>query len=390
MSGKHSKLSPSFSTIWFNCSAAPKFIDSLNLPPEPPSAYADEGTQAHVVFATALALENPFSVRYSTPEQKQYLPIAIDYVETIKNLHPTVDVHREIKVDPSRYVGTSHCSGTADVIIPVDFGPLYVADLKFGVHVAVDVEDNTQLLLYALGALAKFENEGYTFTEIVMAILQPRAYHPDGPIREWRISYDEIIEWGKIFKKKAKETLSDNPVFTPDPEKQCRFCPAQGVCRALAKHELKVARTVFTEVIDDHVDYKDIEVLTVKELSFILRELPGLRRWMSNVSDYALQLLKSGKEMPYYDIKDSLSNRKWDASEDELEMYFDPEVLYEKKLRTPPQVEKLVGKGSVDNLVMREVTGHTLVRTNDPKESHESEVANIFTEVDKDGEEISI
>lgn len=380
MSNGHSKLAPSAAHRWYSCTASVAFVESLNLPSED-SPYAQEGTIAHITFSEALALDNPFAVAYRTPEEAEYLPRAIEYVETIRALHPEAPLYREIKVDPAKFVRTRHCRGTADVIIPVDLGPLYVADLKFGVHYAVDVIDNLQLLLYALGALAKFEDEGYTFTEIVFAILQPRAYHPDGAIREQRVSYEELVAWGRKIGARAREALSGGGVFRPDPEGACRFCPAQGVCRALASTELSKARDVFSDniVADDGVSYKDIEALTVGELGSLLKEFPGIRRWMSEASSYALRFLEHGGAIPYWGLKDKRANRAWGASDD-LDMYFDEDVLYERKLRSPAQVEKLAGKGSVDAFVERPITGKTIVATDEALDNPDK-IASVFGEL---------
>lgn len=372
--GLHSKLAPSAAHRWAHCTASVAFIEKLDLPAED-SEYAAEGTRAHETFYTALGLSNPFEVRYGTPEEKEYLPVAIEYVERLRNLYPEADLYRETKVDPAVYLRTRHCKGTADVILPVELGPLYVVDLKFGQHVPVDVIDNLQLIIYGLGALARFQEvEGYTFTEVVLVIIQPRAYHPDGAIREWRMSIDELLDWVPWLQKRTVEALGKNPVFRVGPDEQCRFCPAQGVCRAYAEYSLKQAREVFTEIIDHEAVYKDTEKLTNEELGYLLKQLPAMRRWLTNVSDYALQYLKRGGKIPYYGLKDSLGNRAWGVSPAELELYFDEEILYERKLRSPAQVEKLAGKGSVAELTVREVKGKTIVETDEPAETVETSV----------------
>jgi hypothetical protein len=135
---------------------------------------------------------------------------------------------------------------------------------------------------------------------------------------------------------------------------------------------------VFTSVVED-TDLKDINALTPKEFSYLLRELPALKRWATQVSEFALSFMESGGQIPYWGIEEKLGNRKWAVDPDELELYFDTEVLYEPKLRSPAQVEKLAGKHSVDEFTVREVTGNTIVKTDDPNEANET---TLFTEVD--------
>lgn len=383
VSNGHSKLSPSSAHRWTHCTASVSYIDSLLYVPSEDSPYAQEGTLAHETFATALGLPNPFEVEYRTPAEKEFLPRAIEWVQNIRYLHPKVRLYREIKVDPAPFVGTSHCKGTADVIIPVNFGPLYVADLKFGEHVAVDVVDNLQLILYALGALAKFELElGYIFTEVVIAILQPRAYHPDGSIREWRVSVSELRSAAKWVGDRAREALNPSKaVFAPDSDGACRFCPAQGQCVALAEHSLAQARDIFTDIVDPNATYRDPQSLTPAELSFLLDSFVGMRRWMGEVSAHALSYCKRGGTLPYYQLASKLGNRAWAVPEPELNKHFTKGDLYELKLRSPAQVEKMLGRHSVDDFVKREETGETLKRIDEPNPVESSDITNVFGEI---------
>jgi hypothetical protein len=342
------------------------------------SPQAAEGTLAHDTFYTALGLRNPYKVNFRTPQEKEYLPYSIEYVLNLKNLHPKVKIYREKRVNPAPYVGTRHCKGTADVIIPVPGGPLYVIDLKFGEHVVVDVIDNLQLLLYGIGAYAEFED--YRFTEIVLVISQPRAYHPDGINREWRLTPQELLRHARRLKRAAKRALTPRLAeFNPNPEEQCRFCPGQGVCRALADYELALARDVFTSIINEEPTYSEPSKLTPEELSALLFEFPGMRRWMTEVSGAALRHLQQGGKIPKWGLKEKLGNRKWSAEAEELELYFDEAILYEQTLRSPAQVEKLVGKGAIEPLTTREVTGQTIVET---EETEASEPPLPFTVID--------
>ena len=354
--GRHSKLSPSAAHRWYHCTASTHLIEEVHVPGEE-SPYAAEGTLAHDTFYTALGMRRPYKVNYRTPEEKEYLPYSIEYVLNLRSLHPKTKLYREKLVNPAPYVGTRHCKGTADVVLPVRNGPLYVLDLKFGENVVIDVIENLQLLLYGIGAYAEYP--GYNFTEIVLVISQPRAYHPDGINREWRLTPQELLRWARKIKRRARLAL--NPAlgeFVPDPEHQCRFCPAQGNCRALAEYELTLARDVFTSDT-----YREPTMLTPEELSALLFELPGLRRWMKEVSGAALRHLQRGGKLPRWALKDSLGNRKWAVDADELDIYFDEDVLYERALRSPAQVEKLAGKGTVNAFTTREITGQTIIET---------------------------
>lgn len=395
MPGFHSYLSPSSGHRWTVCTASPKFIDSLLLPPEDAHKkgidYAMEGTIAHEILSRALYLDNMFDIEYETEEQKSALPFAFEWVEEVMYQHRDdgAELYSELHVDPAPYVSTRHCAGTADIVIPINYGPLYVADYKHGVHVVVDAENNTQLLLYMLGALAYFEKRGYLFTEYILCIIQPRGKGKKGKVREWHIQHNELMEWAEFLKQRAREALGNSGVFRPDPEGACRFCPAKGgnrgtgICRALANYQLSIARTNFTEIEDDYYEFRGKGSMTVKELSFLLDSFSAMRRWISDVTAHAQHLLQVGRRVPFYTSKGKLGNRKWAVEPEELELYFDKEDLYENVLRSPAQLEKRAGK--VDAFTSREVTGVTLQHSNEAHETDETDEADVFGEV-TDGE----
>jgi hypothetical protein len=138
----------------------------------------------------------------------------------------------------------------------------------------------------------------------------------------------------------------------------------------LAEHSLRQAREVFSgDIITEEVQYRDIARLTPEEMSHLIGEFTGMRRWMANVSEAALRHLQGGGKIPYYTLRDSLSNRQWAVDADELEMLFG-EDIYERRLISPAQAEKLFGH-KVDKMTERKITGQTLVQTEDPEAAEE-------------------
>lgn len=62
--------------------------------------------------------------------------------------------------------------GTGDFVIIAD-GTMEVCDLKYGKGVPVSANNNKQMMLYALGAIAEF-NFLYDIQKVRMTIIQPR------------------------------------------------------------------------------------------------------------------------------------------------------------------------------------------------------------------------
>jgi hypothetical protein len=375
----HAILSPSGAYRWANCSASMQAIRKAEeqgiIPRDETNEFAEQGTHAHEIAGKILHGPDWFDHdHFETPDQEEFLPVYVNYINDVSIANPGMTWKFEQKVNPARYVKTNHCKGTADAIGILSDKVVYVVDYKHGEHVVVEVEDNFQLILYGLGALVKLHKLKYNVRKlkIVLAIVQPRAWHRDGVIREWETNYKELMRWARWFAKRAAEALGPNPEFSPDTEIQCRFCPIQGCCRALAEQELSVAREVFTTIDDTEAELKNPDLLTRAELSSLLKQLPGLKKWATQISQHALSRMESGEQIPYWDLKEKEGNRQWAVPEDELKLFFDKDVLYENKLRSPAQVEKLAGKNSVKEFTTREVTGHTIVETNDPHDSDES------------------
>ena len=76
----------------------------------------------------------------------------------------------EQKLDYSHWVKDGY--GTGDAVIVAD-GTLHVVDFKYGTGVLVSAEGNSQMRLYALGALDMF-GELYDIDTVVTTIYQPR------------------------------------------------------------------------------------------------------------------------------------------------------------------------------------------------------------------------
>ena len=98
----------------------------------------------------------------------------------------------EQRLDFTRWVARSF--GTSDCIIVAD-GTLTVIDFKYGVGILVEADNNSQMRMYALGALNLFESL-YDIQKIRMAIFQPRRDN----VSIAELTKDELLHW-------ADETL---------------------------------------------------------------------------------------------------------------------------------------------------------------------------------------
>ena len=144
-------------------------------------------------------------------------------------------------------IDTSSCTtkgqfGTVDATIAEPFGTLEVVDYKYGAGIVVEPEDNTQLLLYAIGAAHEFD---YNFEDVKLTIIQPRAPHALGPIRSWTTSIENLKKWATVFRQAVIACEEpDAPLKAGD---HCRFCRAASTCPEITDKAFQSAQIVFDD-----------------------------------------------------------------------------------------------------------------------------------------------
>lgn len=256
---------------------------------------------------------------------------------------------------PMPMFGTSDCT-----IYGKESGNLWIIDYKHGQGVAVDVEDNAQLKYYALGAVLKIGNRA-PINAVYTVIVQPRAQHRDGPIRTYQYTKDEILDFGTDLIDAAHAALKpDAPRVSGD---HCRFCKAAGVCPALRTNALTVAQDEFGAL-------RSIDDLTPTEIADFMNRIPLIEEWVKSIRRHAHTVLESGEALPGYKLVERRPTRKWKTEEALLEWAssegLEDDEIYNKSLKSPAQIEKVVGKKNVPgDLIMSVSTGLSMVADTD-------------------------
>lgn len=256
---RHARLSASTSSRWMNC---PGSVRESEWYPKVSSWYAMEGTAAHLLASTcltsghrpayflnytAVVSEDPTGVdrlfkfetearRYAAGETGTLFTVTqemIDAVqvyvnEVLRELPARAKRTRHLHVEEYLNLGHVHrdMGGTADVFF-LKSRWVMLFDYKHGANVRVEVEDNTQLRIYALGALRRYPSaEG-----VVMTVVQPR--NGDGAIRRTRYTRAELREFETLVMRRAKMTEDPGAPLVVGP--WCSFCPHRSNCAELAK-----------------------------------------------------------------------------------------------------------------------------------------------------------
>ena len=341
MAGKHAILSASSSERWINCPPSARLCENY---PDKGSDYAAEGTDAHTLceyrlkLALGLPTKDPIEdLGWYNEEMEEcaaaYTAYVMELVEAAKQSGSTPTVLIEQRVDFSRWVESGF--GTADCIVIAD-RILNIVDYKHGQGVEVSAVDNSQMKLYALGAL-EIVDYLYDIDEIQMTIFQPRK----GNVSVFRITREALLEWAEgELTQKAQLAFEGKGEFSCG--EWCRFCKAKAECRERANANLALAQLEFQlpALLDD------------EEIAEILGKLDALVSWATDVKEYALQQAISGKAWTGWKLVEGRSNRRY-TNENAviaavLEAGYDP---YEKKVLGITAMQKALGKARFEELL---------------------------------------
>jgi hypothetical protein len=358
---KHALLSPSSAHRWLNCN--PSAVLERDFEDHETEAAA-LGTAMHALAEHKLLqalghnTTRPTSP-YDSPEMEQltdgYVEYALETLAETRQECKDPQIFVELPLDLGCYIPDSH--GTADCVIVAD-KTMHVIDLKTGAGVVVECENNPQLMVYSLGALAVFDSL-YDIEEVTLHIFQPRREN----VSTWSISVDALRSWAEAeLKPKAELAYAGEGEYKPGA--WCQFCKAAVKCRARAEAKLKLAEYEFAMP----------PLLTDEEIEDILSKMDDLTSWANEIKAYAQDAaINHGKQWTGFKLVESRTNRKY-ADETAVAQaandagYHD---IYKQSLITITEMEKLMGKKKFNEilggLVVRPKGKPTLVPASDKR-----------------------
>jgi len=257
MPGQHARLSPSGSHRWLTCAGSIVLESAF---PNNSNEWSDSGTAMHALASIHL-VEGGYATEAIGQQVKvsdvdvepvrtvlftqEHAETVNDYIDTIRALTVDRELHVEQRVEFSEYVGVPDQFGTMDAqwLVPLEdptTHELCICDLKTGFRF-VPIEGNTQLMLYALGCLSRYELS-HDIRSIRLMIYQPQH----GGMRESVITIEELMVFAKDahdaaqFVESATAEHGHVPIedwnttyLNPDPnEDDCAFCRAMSTCPA--------------------------------------------------------------------------------------------------------------------------------------------------------------
>lgn len=238
---EHAKLSPSSSDRWLACPAsivrAPETEDEG-------SEAAREGTAAHAFAEFCLTgrldpMTAPFPKEiseYDSVDLRGHIKTYADYVWRLVDAGGELFIEQRLNIFKQYEV-----FGTADAIVVMANGVIHVIDLKFGKGILVDVEDNTQLLLYGVGGLEFDWLSKVPVHTIEVHIVQPRRNN----LGSRTYSVESLGQWVKENTGKVKAAFDGTDIAAPGTH--CKWCPIKTTCRERAAANLALASFDFAE-----------------------------------------------------------------------------------------------------------------------------------------------
>lgn len=365
----HSRYSASASARWLTCPGS--IFLSEKLPGRGSSKYAAEGTAAHNLAEMCLRTGRDASDFLDQELQVEDYEFTVDedfadavqvYLDVVREYaQGAIYAGYEKQVNYAGYIGAEdgEAFGTSDTVI-LKPGLLIIADLKFGRGDKVNADDNSQLALYGLGALAMIEEDPILSENmperVLMVISQPRVVK--APL-EWEISVEELRARAPEFRAAVERCIdarleyTDKPEwwakFTRASEKGCQYCRKAPTCPT-ARGE--VARTVFVGTPATVDEFADMDAAQVNEttdvewLGAAFTKLEFIEDWCNNVRAEIERRAFAGETVP--NVKVVLGKkppRAWDNPA-EVEaamkaMRLKQEQMYTFKLISPTGAEKL-------------------------------------------------
>jgi len=403
---RHARLSASSAHRWMNCAGAPRMEAGM---PEVETEYSVEGTAAHTLAANALTLAGIEGVDVARRAVWALSEIAVEskeggiikvvvtdemrnavmeYVVTVIEAYDALPDPKRLYIEQqlslARLDPPEAMFGTSDAVI---LAPqlLHIFDFKYGTGVVVEVLRNPQLMEYALGAmytLPRVEGAGayspWMSVEFRTTIVQPRAAHPDGVVRTASYDYPALRDFGHTLIEAARKAHTPDAPLTPG--SWCRWCKAAGSCPALYKYSQEAAQNAFAvapyveETTAPAATLPDPEHLPMEQALLVLDKSEMIEGFIAAIRDRVQRALREGHDVPGWKLVAGRAQREW-VSESAVEMWamqpglpIEVAELYDKSMRSPAQIEKLVGKKNLPPELWRKVSkSEKLVREGDPR-----------------------
>lgn len=305
---QHAILSASSSKKWLTCTPSARVEEHY---PDEQSVYAKEGVLAHDVVKWGLeyAYHGTFIPEHVNTTEKRralgYTDAMLDAAKAFLDMAKAITdplvaagipflVRIEKRLDYSAWVPEGF--GTGDLVI-ISPHCIWVRDFKYGTGVAVEADENSQMMLYGLGAWAEAEFAFDGINEVDLGIFQPRIKH----FPSWRTTLKSLLGWGETIRPVAAKAWAGEGERVAGAHCFDFFCRARFECPAVADKALAIASEEF---------FDEPERLSPARIAELLPQLPLLEKWSKGLREFALRAaVDDGVKYPGFKLVAGRSNR---------------------------------------------------------------------------------
>lgn len=332
---EHAKLGASGSKRWLNCPGSIAFKEK-----------DDKGGEAAWLGSVMHAVaEMVLNGEVAAPEMCVGLPVVrvdVDGTEApvdtgftpemAKTVKPYTDyclslakgaTGHEVEMQVNLGVLLPHLSdvwGTVDFVSWVEWDDgtkeMVVVDLKTG-NGPVGAQENTQLMIYALGAMgALFERDGFAPDGLSVVIVQPKV----GGVKEWSVPVSRLKAFlGQVSEGVSRieevvnvfEDTGEVPEEYLNAGDWCRYCPAITACPAQARKIESFAVELFGQKKVEEVKARSASDLDDDQLGRLLEMAPEIEQWIKAARAEAVRRIGDGGHVPGFKLGKPRRTRRW-------------------------------------------------------------------------------
>lgn len=287
------------------------------------------------------------------------------------------DVIREIKKYPFAAWGVearvkapiihAESFGTTDAYLyDPQSNRLIVWDYKYGRRI-VEAFENWQGINYVAGIFDMLSIDGLQDQKlrVDIRIVQPRAFHRDGPIRScWKVLGSDLRGYITILSNHAHDALGPNAKTRSG--EHCIYCNARHACPAALNAGLGMY-----EAVNKPIPAELTPEQLGTQLSIVKRARKQLEYLESGYEEQLKGLIRSGTPVAGWSVEQGVGKRQWSKPVDEILKFGDlmgVDLREPVKAISPAQAEKKgIDKAVVAAYVERRQTGLKVVPDNNTK-----------------------
>jgi superfamily II DNA or RNA helicase len=368
----HALLSPSSGKYWMNCPG--QVWLSSKCPKKESGPAAIWGTYCHEQAEIRInqMLKGLGVIPYIDIPDEEQQEVVRGYVNFVYNIYMSFikDSQESTWTVEAKLTHNRDCYGTGDfvatrVVNGVKEG--LVIDLKTGYNY-VEVVDNEQVAVYATALRNNFGITGSVYA----FIYSPRVENLDKPYKKWELTPEVLNTKMTEIANAGKKALAiyrgeETPTFKAG--KHCKWCPAIHICK---EHYNSVNETSLELLKDIPKDLASIYQVTPEQIGRLLSKEAQVMDYYSNLNEAALKLAESGTKIPGFKLVGTKGRRSWkkDITEQEIANRLMAKGIddpYKKSLINLTDAEKVLGKGTINDLLTEPPTSNKLVEDIDTR-----------------------